>query len=85
MKKEKLDIIIESFTDYVESYYDENSDAFDLAGIVDDNFEEFADWACDDFVIDEEDRDALLDDNNLELRKKIKKTIVREFLLILNS
>jgi hypothetical protein len=85
MKKEKLDVIIETFTDYIENYYDENNEAFDVEGIVDANFEEFADWACDDFVINEEERDALLDDKNLELQKKIKKIIVSEFLLILNS
>ena len=38
-----------------------------------------------DEVITEEERDALLDDKNLELQKKIKKFIVSEFLLILNS
>ena len=85
MKKEKLDVIIETFTDYIENYYDENSEVFDVEAIVDDNFEEFADWACDDFVITEEEKDALLDDKNLELQKKIKKIIVSEFLLILNS
>ncbi len=58
MKKEKLDVIIETFTDYIENYYDENNEAFDLEGVVEDNFEEFADWACDDFVINEEEKDA---------------------------
>jgi hypothetical protein len=85
MKKEKLDMIIETFTDYIENYYDENCETFDVSGIVEDHFEEFAEWACDDFVIDEEEKDALLDDKNIKLQKNIKKIIVNEFLLILNS
>ncbi len=85
MKKEKIDMIIETFTDYIEHYYDENSDTMDVAGIVNDHFEEFAEWACDDFVITEEERDTLLSSAELELRKNIKRIIVCEFLLILNS
>ena len=85
MKKERMDIIIETFTDYIEHYYDEDSDPVDVSGIVEEHFEEFAEWACDDFVIDEEERDALLDSKESDLRIKIKQIIVREFLLILNS
>jgi len=85
MKKEKIDVIIETFTDYIEHYYDEASETIDVSLIVENHFEEFAEWACDDFVINEEERDALLNRSNLELRKNIKRIIVSEFLLILDS
>lgn len=85
MKKEKIDVIIETFTDYVESYYDENGDTMDVSGIVDKHFEEFAEWAYDDFVITEEERDSLLDRYEVELRTHIKKIVKCEFLSILNS
>lgn len=85
MKKEKIDVIIETFTDYVESYYDENSESMDVSGIVDNHFDEFAEWAYDDFVITEEERDSLLNKYEVELRTQIKKTVTSEFLSILNS
>lgn len=85
MKKEKIDVVIETFTDYVESYYDESSDSMDVSGIVENHFEEFAQWAYDDFVITEEERDQLMDRYEVELRAKIKQTVVSEFLSILNS
>lgn len=85
MKKEKIDVIIETFTDYIEHYYDEASETIDVSRIVENHFEEFAEWACDDFVINEEEKDALLNSSNLELRKNIKRIIVSEFLLILDS
>lgn len=85
MKKEKIDMIIETFTDYIEHFYEENSDTMDVAGIVNDHFREFAEWACDDFVITEEERDILLSKNERDLQKNIKQIIVCEFLLILNS
>ncbi|MDX2430177.1 MAG: hypothetical protein QNK35_04550 [Bacteroides sp.] len=85
MKKEKIDMVIETFTDYVEHYYEENSDTIDVTGIVNDHFQEFAEWACDDFVITEEERDILLSKNEKDLQKNIKQIIVCEFLLILNS
>lgn len=85
MKKEKIDVVIEAFTDYVESYYDENEDSMDVSGIVDKHFEEFAEWAYDDFVLTEEERDSLLDRYEVELRTQIKKTVTSEFLSILNS
>ena len=85
MKKEKIDVIIETFTDYIEHYYDEASETVDVSHIVENHFEEFAEWACDDFVINEEERDALINRSNLELRKNIKRIIVSEFLLILDS
>lgn len=85
MKKEKIDMIIETFTDYVESYYDDNSDSMDVSGIVENRFEEFAEWAYDDFVINEEERDQLLDRYEVGLRAQIKQTVICEFLSILNS
>ena len=85
MKKERIDVIIEAFTDYIEHYYEEASETTDVSRIVDNHFEEFAEWACDDFVITDEEKDALLNRSNLELRKNIMQIIVSEFLLILNS
>lgn len=85
MKKERIDVIIETFTDYIECYYDENSEAIDISGIVNDHFGEFAEWAFDDLVINEEERDALLNSNERELHQKIKRFIISEFLLILNN
>ncbi len=85
MKKEKINVIIEAFTDYVESYYDENGESMDVPGIVEKHFEEFAEWAYDDFVITEEERDKLLNKYEVELRTHIKKTVTSEFLSILNS
>ena len=85
MKKEKIDVIIETFTDYIEHYYNETSETADVSRIVENHYEEFAEWACDDFVITEEEKDALLNRSNLELQKYIKRIIVSEFLLILNS
>ena len=58
MKKEKIDVIIETFTDYIEHYYNEASETADVSRIADNHFEEFAEWACDDFVITEEEKDA---------------------------
>ena len=85
MKKEKIDVIIETFTDYIEHYYDENSKTADVSRIVNDHFDEFAEWACDDFVINEEERNTLLSKYESELQQHIKRIIVREFLSILDD
>lgn len=85
MKKEKIDMVIETFTDYIEHYYDENSEKSDVSDIINTHFEEFAEWACDDFVIDEEERDVLINSREVELRSKIKRIVVSEFLSILNN
>jgi len=85
MKKERIDVIIETFTDYIEHYYDENSNTTDISGIVDDHFVEFAEWACDDFVITEEERETLLSKYESELQQYIKRIIVSEFLSILED
>ncbi len=85
MKKERIDVIIETFTDYIECYYDENDETIDVSAIVNDHFGEFAEWAYDDFVIDAEERDALLNSHERDLHEKIKRFIISEFLLILNN
>jgi hypothetical protein len=85
MRKEKIDVIIETFMDYIECYYDETCETVDISNILNDHFGEFAEWAYDDFVINEEERDALLNSNERELHEKIKRFVVSEFLLILNN
>ncbi len=85
MKKEKIDVIIETFTDYIEHYYDDNIDTAGVSGIVNDHFEEFAEWACDDFVINEEERDILINNDELVLKNNIKRIIISEFLSILDN
>jgi len=78
-------MIIETFTDYVEHYYEENAETADVHKIVEDHFEEFTEWAWEDLVITDEDRDTLSDPGEGELRQVIKRIIVNEFLLILDS
>ena len=78
-------MIIETFTDYLEHYYEENEQAVDVKDMIDHHFEEFAVWAWEDLVITEEDRNILLDPGEWKLRQVIKRIIVNEFLLILDS
>lgn len=85
MKKEKIDMVIETFTDYVEHYYEENMKPTDVSTIVNNHFEEFARWAYDDFVITKEERDTLLNPGEVELQNKIKQIVISEFLSILNN
>lgn len=77
-------MVIETFTDYIEHYYDDHSNTADVSEIVNNHFEEFAEWACDDYVITEEERDVLINRSEVELRHKIKQIVVSEFLSILN-
>ncbi|MDF1576694.1 MAG: hypothetical protein P1P86_16025 [Bacteroidales bacterium] len=82
MKEEKVNEIIVTFADYVENYYDQNSKTDDVSTIVNEHFDEFIDWAYDEFVIDKEDREILKGNPDPELRDSIKKEVVVEFLMI---
>jgi hypothetical protein len=83
LNEEKINVIIETFADYVENYYDEDNSSEDVATIVYDHFGEFIDWAYDDFVLSEEDQEVLKGNLDLELCDRIKKNVVQEFLRIL--
>ena len=83
MKEEKVNEIIVTFADYVENYYNDESEFCDVSTIVNEHFDEFIEWAYDDFVIDEEDHAALMGYPDPELRYSIKEHVILEFLMIL--
>ena len=85
MKTQKLNqakvvVIIEAFTDYLEHYCQENKGIYNLYEIVNDHFNEFADWACDDFIINKEEREALLSIYSWELRESIIKEVLNSII-----
>jgi hypothetical protein len=82
MKEGKVNEIIVTFADYVENFYDENRNTGDVSGIVNDNFDEFIDWAYDEFLIDNEEREILQGNPVPEFRDRIKKEVIQEFLMI---
>lgn len=82
MKEDIVNEIIVTFADYVENFFDENSKTGDVSKIVDENFDEFIDWAYDEFVIGNEDREILKGNPGPDLRDSIKKEVVQEFLMI---
>ncbi|MCK5136614.1 MAG: hypothetical protein KAR19_12550 [Bacteroidales bacterium] len=85
LNEARVNVIIEEFTDYVENYYDEDNEPNDVSSIVNDHFEEFTDWAFDDFVINEGERDTLLNNNERELHEIIKREVASEFRIALNN
>ena len=90
MKSEKLDEskleeLIETFAYYVEDYYDDDDEPDDVSNIVDEQFDEFVDWAYDDFVINEMEREVLKNDVDRVTREKIKNEVVGAFLMILEE
>ncbi|MCP4312482.1 MAG: hypothetical protein GY790_14555 [Bacteroidetes bacterium] len=85
LNKEKEKVIIETFADYVENYYDEDNEPDDVSSIVNEHFKEFTEWAFEDFVINEAERESLLISNESGLQENIKKEVVNEFAMILNS
>lgn len=90
MKSEKLDEsklqeLIITFADYVENFYDEDDEPDVVYGIVDEQFNEFVNWAYDDFVINEREQEALKNDNDQETREKLKNEVVGAFLMILEA
>jgi len=85
MNEKMVNVIIETFADYVENYYDDDNNSEDLSKIVDKHFDEFIDWAYDDFVLCERGQEALKSNFNLELRNRIKIEVIKEFLIILKA
>jgi hypothetical protein len=85
MNEEKINVIIETFADYVENYYDEDNEAVDVPNIVNQHFDEFVQWAYDDFVINELEYETLTNRKDPDLNERIRMEVVNEFLLILCS
>lgn len=85
MTEEKIYVIIETFADYVENYYDEDDESDHVTKIVDEHFDEFIDWAYDDFIINEGEQETLKSNSNQDVRNRIKRKVIKEFLMILNE
>ena len=83
MREEKVNEIIVTFADYAENYYVGDSMPDDVPTIVKEHFDEFIEWAYDDFAIGEEDRETLKGNPDPRLRDSIKKEVIQEFLMIL--
>jgi len=85
MNEEKIDVIIETFADYVENYYDEDNESDDVPNIVNQHFDEFVQWAYDDFVINELEQETLTNRNDMDIHERIRTEVVKEFLMILET
>lgn len=83
MNEEKVNVIIVTFADYVENYYEEDNTSGDVSTIVNDHFDEFIEWAYDDFVINEEEQEIMEGNPDPEIPNCIKKEVIQEFLMIL--
>lgn len=83
MKEEKVNELIVTFADYVENYCDRENTAEDVPAIVDEHFDEFIEWAFEDFVINEEDQDILKGIPDTRFRDMLKAEVVQEFQMIL--
>jgi len=81
----RVNMIIETFADYVENYYGEADESDRVSTIVDEHFDEFIDWAYDDFIISEAEQEILKNNSAQDVHKRIKKGIVKEFLMILHE
>lgn len=85
MKTQKLNqtrvvVIIEAFTDYLEHYCEENGESYNLYEILNDHFDQFTDWALDDFILSKKERDSLINISGWELRESIKKEVLSSFI-----
>ena len=85
MKTQKLNqtkvvVLIEAFTDYLEHYCEEKGKSYDLYEVLNDHFDEFTDWAFDDLIISQNERDSLLSIYGWELRDSIKKEVLSSFI-----
>ena len=85
MKTQKLNqtkvvVIIEAFTDYLEHYCEEYGETYNLYEVLNDHFDEFIDWALDDFIISKKERESLLSIYGWELRESIKKDVLSSFI-----
>ena len=67
----------------MENYCDRENTAEDVPAIVDEHFDEFIEWACEDFVINEEDQDILKGIPDTRFRDMLKAEVVQEFQMIL--
>ncbi len=85
MNEEKINVIIETFADYVENYYDEDNELDDVPNIVNQHFDEFVQWAYDDFVINELEQETLTNRNDRDIHERIRTEVVKEFLMILET
>ena len=85
MNEEKINVIIETFADYVENYYDEDNESDDVPNIVNQHFDEFVQWAYDDFVINELEQETLTNRNDRDIHERIRTEVVKEFLMILET
>lgn len=80
MKTQKLNdarvfVIIEAFNDFLEHCYEEKGEYLEVSDIVNDHFAEFIYWAYDDIIINEMERDALLNSKERKLHDRIKKEV----------
>ncbi len=85
LTEERVNVIIETFADYVENYYGEDDESDRVSTIVDEHFDEFIDWASDDFIISEGEQEILKNNSAQDVHNRIKKGIVKEFLMILHE
>ena len=85
MKTQKLNqtkviVIIEAFIDYLEHYGEEYGESYNIDEVLNDHFDEFTEWALDDFIISKKERDSLLSVCGWELRESIKKDVLSIFI-----
>lgn len=75
-------VITEALIDYMEQCYEENGETNDILYLVNEYFDEFVQWAYDDIIISNAERDLLL--NGLEggLNESIKAEAAKSFFYI---
>ena len=78
LTEKKINVLIETFADYVENYYDEDDKSDQVTNIVDKHFDDFIDWAYDDFVINEEELEILKSNSNQDVHNRIKAKVVQD-------
>jgi len=72
-------VIIEALIDYMEQCYEESGKTDDIVYLVNAFFDDFVQWAYDDIIISQGERDLLLNGHERELNEGIKKEAVRSF------
>ena len=85
LTEKRINVIVETFADYVENYYGEDGESEQVTNIVNEHFDEFIEWAYDDVIINEAEQEILKSNSDQDLHKRIKKGIVKEFLMILHE
>ncbi|MEN8201041.1 MAG: hypothetical protein ABFS28_00500 [Bacteroidota bacterium] len=86
MKTQKLNearviMIIEAFTDFIEHTYDEQGETADVSKLVNTVFDEFVYWAFDDLIINEVERDTLLNSKEWAFHESIKREVAGRFII----